>query len=125
MKRAGLRLSICSNKPQDLCEAVLLQTGIWHFFEVVVGGAPGRNPKPALDMLVLLEQKIGASGHNSVFVGDSDIDHKAALAANMRFMFVTYGYAESGWKPTGSECFSSFSDLASTLVAHNYADVDG
>ena len=119
MQNAGLRLSICSNKPQDLCEAVLSQTGIDHYFEAVVGGAPGLNPKPCLDLLNLVMEKTGAASFNSIFIGDSDLDYAVSLAAGIPFVLMTYGYGELGWQPEGSQSFSSFSELGAMLAINN------
>ncbi|WP_196221716.1 HAD family hydrolase [Sphingobium sp. CAP-1] len=42
----GLKLAICSNKPQMLCDKVLADTGLAPYFRVVVGGRPACCPSP-------------------------------------------------------------------------------
>lgn len=112
MRDAGFRLSICSNKPQDLCESTTQQTGIAHFFDKIVGGAEGRAPKPAPDLLELVMQGVGARRESCIFVGDSELDYAIARDAGLPFVLMTYGYAEPGWRPDDGQCYDEFLDMA-------------
>lgn len=114
--QAGYQLAICSNKPANLCAKVLSDVGLDSYFQVVVGGGAGLRPKPAPDLLDAVLAQLGAEAEHCLFVGDSDLDYAVASAAAMPFLFLTYGYAASGWIPPDGECFDRFGDLVDRLV---------
>ncbi len=119
MKDAGFVLSICSNKPQNLVENVLRDTGIMNFFDGVMGQREGLRPKPAPDMLYSLLDEISADPQKCIFVGDSGIDHQVASRVGMDFLFVTYGYAETDYRwPQLS--FDSFRSLTEAVIQCRY-----
>lgn len=97
LAKAGLRLSVCTNKPQALAEQVLCEVGISKLFDVIVGGGilPAK-PQPAMLEAALA----GAQPQHAVLVGDSSVDESTAAAANVRFVFASWGYAEAGWTPS-------------------------
>ena len=113
---AGLSLAICSNKPQNLCEQVLRDTGISNLFDFVVGSRDGLRSKPAPDLLIETLTGLNAASHECLFVGDSDLDYKIARNCGMPFAFMTYGYAADGWLPDEADCFDCFSTMAGTLL---------
>lgn len=114
---AGFDLAICSNKPANLCTKLLGDTGIDHLFSAVVGMTPELRPKPASDLLDATLLRLGKNAANCYFVGDSDLDHLIAEAANMPFCFMTYGYAEPGWVPPGGKSFDRFGELVDHFLA--------
>ena len=113
----GFALAVCSNKPQHLCEKVLSDLGLASLFTVVVGGGPGRRPKPAPDLLNLTFDALGTTTQHCLFVGDSELDHGIAEATGVPFLFVSYGYADAGWNRSGLLEFSRFADLVPTISA--------
>ena len=119
---SGFTLSICSNKPQGLCEKVLEDTGLAPYFRVVVGGQPGLLPKPAPDLLTAVSERLGCTPDQCVYVGDSDLDHDVARAAGMAFCFMTYGYAEPFWAPEAGESFDCFPSLTTAIAAQAMQD---
>lgn len=112
----GYTLAICSNKPQQLCDKVLGDTGLDGLFSVVVGGRPGILPKPAPDLLDKTLALLGADPAHCVFVGDSELDHQVAATRGIPFHFLTYGYADAGWQPSGCGVHDHFSDLTRVLA---------
>lgn len=116
LRDAGVRMAICSNKPQNLCEQVLEDTGLTHFFDVVVGRRPGLQPKPAMDLLEVTLDELGANPEGCLFVGDSALDKAVADAASIPFIFLSYGYAEAGWVPYDSDQFDCFIKMTSAIV---------
>lgn len=112
----GYRLAICSNKPQNLCEQVLIDTGIDHLFTTVVGGSPGVPPKPAPDLLEGTLYSLGLSADDCLFVGDSELDHAVAGHCDMPFHFVTYGYASPDWSPDNCHVHDDFPSLLTQLL---------
>ncbi|MEG3087841.1 HAD family hydrolase [Sphingomonas sp. PB4P5] len=119
LQAAGFILSICSNKPQELCEKVLSDTGLADHFALVIGAQAGRRPKPAPDLLAATLAGLGAVPAECLFVGDSELDYQIARDARIPFNFLTYGYAEDGWLPAVGATFDSFRALTETLLAQH------
>lgn len=92
LRNCGVKLAICSNKPEHLCQKVLDETGLDIFFDTVVGGDTTAFAKPHPEPLLRAMAAIGAEAANSVMVGDSTVDQKTALAVGMRFVFFAGGY---------------------------------
>lgn len=87
----GHQLALCTNKPEKTSRAILNGLGIGDEFAVVIGGdtLAERKPDPAP-----LHAAVTALGNSSVvvYVGDSEIDEEAALAADIPFLLFTEGY---------------------------------
>lgn len=114
---AGFDLAICSNKPANLCAKLLGDTGIDHLFSAVVGTTPDLKPKPTSDLLDATLLRLGKEARHCYFVGDSDLDHLVADAADIPFCFMTYGYAEPGWAPPNGKSFARFGELVDHFLA--------
>lgn len=95
LRDAGLRLSICSAKPQLLCERVLVDTGIDSFFAAIVGGDRTDSCKPDPAHYHATLELAGGTVTRSLLVGDSVSDHQLAANAMVPFLFVTYGYSRA------------------------------
>jgi phosphoglycolate phosphatase len=107
----GFGLSICSNKPQNLCEKVLGDLNIAPFFDAVVGATPDLRPKPAPDLMHLTLKLLGTTPDRCLFVGDSELDHGIAEASGVPFLLVDYGYADQDWDFGNVLRFGRFSEL--------------
>lgn len=116
LRDAGFTLSICSNKPQGLCDKVLLDTGLGEVFRVVVGSRPGLRVKPAPDLLDATLQGLGAQPEECLFIGDSELDHRVSSNAGIPFKFMTYGYAEEGWLPDDAAAFDCFAMMSRSIL---------
>lgn len=92
LRELGYHLSICSNKPQNLCHKVLTELSIDHYFDLVICGGPTRRAKPEPDMLAAVLSHHNADAETCLYIGDSEVDHATAHALNMPFLLVTYGY---------------------------------
>jgi phosphoglycolate phosphatase len=89
---SGIRLGICSNKPEQLCRKILLETGMREYFVSVVGGDTASLPKPHRQPVDHALAIIGSTAPSSILVGDSTMDQRAALAADLPFVFFRGGY---------------------------------
>jgi phosphoglycolate phosphatase len=116
LKAAGHQLAICSNKPQNLCEKVLKDTGLIGLFSAVVGSRPGLAPKPAPDILLEVLQKLKVDRRQCVFIGDSELDHAVADAVGMPFHFMSYGYADEHYQPHPYNHHDDFMALTDRLL---------
>jgi phosphoglycolate phosphatase len=90
----GFVLSICSNKPQNLCEKVLADLGVAHLFSLIVGSREGLRRKPHPDLLQVVLGELDAIPEDCMFIGDSELDLLAAQHFGIRFVLVEWGYVE-------------------------------
>lgn len=112
----GFVLAICSNKPQNLVDKVLEDTGLAPLFKSVVGSRAGVASKPAPDLLDLVLADLGASSADCLFVGDSELDHAVADARGMPFLFLTHGYADPDYQPDPAMSYDCFGKLAEAVM---------
>jgi phosphoglycolate phosphatase len=117
LRNIGFTLSICSNKPQNLCDKVLVDTGIAPLFEAVVGLRPGLQRKPAPDMLQATLNALAASPSECLYIGDSEIDHQVAKEAGIPFVFMSYGYAEPRFTHEQADSFDCFKTMSRAIVS--------
>lgn len=92
IRRSGGMLAICSNKPQYLCEKILLDLGIYHHFVAIFGSDPARARKPAPDAALLALAAIGGKHGGTLYCGDSHVDVLTARAAGLPVVLVEWGY---------------------------------
>ena len=95
LKARGCRLAVVSNKMMavtvELCK---------HFFpdtiEVAIGEkeAEGIRKKPAPDNVFAALKRLGVSGDNAVYVGDSDVDLATARNSNLPCISVLWGFRD-------------------------------
>jgi pyrophosphatase PpaX len=64
---------------------------IAHLFETVVGGDETELQKPNPEPLLLAAERLGAEPADTAYVGDSPFDIRAAKAAGMFAVAVTWG----------------------------------
>ncbi len=88
---AGRTLAVHTNKPGPLARKILDGLGLLPRFAAVIGGdeAP-RKPDPA--GVRELMARAGAVPDETVFIGDSRVDARTALAAGVAFVGVTWGF---------------------------------
>ena len=91
LRRAGIRLGVCTNKPEALAIEVLRALGLLDAMEVVVGAdtTPARKPDP-LPLLHTL-RVLGVAPSDAVYVGDTAIDLACAQAAGVPCRLVNWG----------------------------------
>lgn len=92
LKRAGMRVGCVTNKAEQFTLPLLRAKGILDDFELVVSGdtLPLKKPDPA--PLLFAAEQLGVTPAESLMVGDSRSDVKAARAAGFSIVCVTYGY---------------------------------
>ena len=104
LRARGVRLGLCTNKPQSPTLALLAVLGLADAFDAVVGGdvLPGvRKPDPAHLTAVL--SALGVTPTRAVMVGDSRNDLLAARGAGMPCVLVSFGYTAIPAHELGAE----------------------
>ncbi len=92
LREREVKLAIITNKPAQFIEPLLEEKGLAGYFDWLVGGdtLPQQKPDPAALFWVM--DNAGVAPGESLFVGDSRNDVRAAKAATVRCVALTYGY---------------------------------
>ncbi len=92
LKAKGYRLGCVTNKAAQFTLPLLKDLGLHDDFELIVAGdtLPKKKPDP-LPLLHAAEQ-LGVSPEDSLMIGDSQSDVKAARAAGFQIICMSYGY---------------------------------
>jgi pyrophosphatase PpaX len=91
LKDEGRRLGIVSAKRRATIELAFAKIPLAHLFDVVVGGDETMRHKPQPEPLLLAAERLGADPIDCAYVGDSPFDIRAAKAAAMHAVAVTWG----------------------------------
>ena len=116
LSRLGVRMAICSNKPQILCDKIVTDLALTPSCPIVVGSVAGVPLKPAADLALIALERLGAAPGDCLFVGDSDVDRQTAENAHIPFLFVTYGYAEPGETIDALAQFDRFDEIVQFVL---------
>jgi 2-phosphoglycolate phosphatase len=91
LKRAGIKLGVCSNKKRLYTEQLLVFLGIMPPIEKVFGPDDVPHHKPAPDMLLLAMKHFQVDKHETLYVGDMIVDIQCAHAAGVPVWAVPTG----------------------------------
>jgi pyrophosphatase PpaX len=91
LKDEGRRLGIVTAKRRQTVELAFARLPIEHLFEVVVGGDETERHKPDPEPLLLALERLDARPEEAAYVGDAPFDIKAAKAAGLHAIGVTWG----------------------------------
>jgi pyrophosphatase PpaX len=91
LRDEGRRLGIVTAKRRSTVELAFARVPIGHLFETVVGGDETERHKPDPEPLLLCAERLGADPATTAYVGDSPFDVRAAKAAGMFAVAVTWG----------------------------------
>ncbi len=91
----GVRLGVCTNKPEAVSNMILEALDVAHLFGVVIGGdtLPVKKPDPA--PLIAAFGVLECDVAQCLMVGDSGVDAQAARAAGIAVLLVTFGYTQT------------------------------
>jgi pyrophosphatase PpaX len=87
----GRRLGIVTAKRRATVELGFASVPVKHLFETVVGGDETERHKPDPEPLLLAAERMRADPSETAYVGDSPFDIRAAKAAGMHAIAVTWG----------------------------------
>jgi phosphoglycolate phosphatase len=92
LKARGLTLACLTNKPTAFALPLLRQKGLDGFFSVVFGGDAFERKKPDPLPLIKTCAALATAPAQTLMVGDSSNDARAARAAGCPVVLVSYGY---------------------------------
>jgi pyrophosphatase PpaX len=87
----GRRLGVVTAKRRVTVELAFAHIPLVDFFDVVVGGDETERHKPDPEPLLLAADRLGIDPATAAYVGDSPFDIRAAKAAGMYAIAVTWG----------------------------------
>ena len=115
LREQGARLSVCTNKPSFLADALLAELNLESYFERVIG--PDRTTAKKPDAAHFFSA-ITDGGPNVAMIGDSKPDVACARAANAPVIVMSYGYTETPAHNLGADrVLDDFSEIPAALKA--------
>jgi pyrophosphatase PpaX len=87
----GRRLGVVTAKRRSTVELAFARVPVAHLFETVVGGDETEKHKPDPEPLLLAAKRMNADPAQTAYVGDSPFDMRAAKAAGMHAVAVSWG----------------------------------
>jgi pyrophosphatase PpaX len=91
LKDEGRRLGIVTAKRRATVELAFAAVPLGHLFDTVVGGDETTRHKPDPDPLLLALERLDARPDDTAYVGDAPFDVRAAKAAGVHAVAVTWG----------------------------------
>lgn len=91
LKSLNIKLSVFSNKAEDLTKEVV-NTIFPNCFDVIIGLTTEDLKKPNPDKAIEISKIMGLDLEEMLFVGDSDVDMETASNANIYAVGVLWGY---------------------------------
>ena len=88
----GKRLALCSNKPKELVDKVLLHHNLSKYFEFIITGSDVKNKKPSAEGINKIINSASVNRKKVIMIGDSTVDQIAAKNAEIKFLFFEGGY---------------------------------
>ncbi len=117
LSRRGILMACVSNKAWFFCKGQLDRAGLLPFIQAVVGHRQGHPPKPAPDMLFAAMKALGARPEETLMIGDTATDVRAARNASIPAWIVKGRYArrEEIRKSNPDRYLESLADLPRLL----------
>ncbi|NDR55790.1 HAD-IA family hydrolase [Aliiruegeria sabulilitoris] len=91
LRGQGVRVGICTNKPEGLAEILLRNLGVREAFGALIGADTLPVRKPDAAPLAETVSRMGGKLERSLIVGDTSTDRLAARAAGIPCILVTFG----------------------------------
>jgi phosphoglycolate phosphatase len=115
---AGVKLGVCTNKPQAPADRLLAELDLARHFPVVIGGDSLAVRKPDPGHLQAVLERLGARPGRAVLVGDSANDVSAAKATGVPCVLVSFGYTETPARDLGAaRVIDHLSELSAVLAS--------
>lgn len=113
LRGAGYAVGVCTNKPEDLADRLLMRLGVRDLFGSMIGaktvGVSKPDPKPYLAAV----EEAGGVLAQSFLVGDTETDRSTARAAGVPCVLVTFGPDGDGVKRLEPEALlTHYNELA-------------
>lgn len=118
LRESRVGVGCVTNKPERLARSLFDALHLTDSFEVIVGGDTLETRKPRPEPIYHACRHLRVSPEEAVYVGDSVTDCRAAEAAGMGMVAVSYGY-NRGLDLTKEPCMAIIDDLDELLSLLN------
>lgn len=88
----GMKMAVCSNKPQNLVEKIMTDLRFDRYMTAMVGAKPDLPRKPNPKLLEIALQEMNGQLQTCWFIGDGETDQEASATLGIPFIFAAYGY---------------------------------
>ncbi len=109
----GIKMGLCTNKPEVTCFPVLDALDLKRYFPTVICGDTLEYRKPDPRHVHYTLRELGADGDDTAFIGDSETDIMAARNAGLPNVLVSFGY-----------CHVPLDELGADAVIDHYDDLE-
>ncbi|MEL6962278.1 MAG: phosphoglycolate phosphatase [Pseudomonadota bacterium] len=103
LSSAGIRLGVCTNKPQAPTDKLLKTLVLDHHFAAAIGGDALSTKKPDPAHLLAVLHQLDVDPTRAVLIGDSATDLNTARAAGVPCILMSYGYSATPVQQLGAE----------------------
>lgn len=94
LKHLQLRLGCVTNSHQKIVRCILAYLHMDESFDAVITADDVRRPKPAPDMIIQICKRLNVTPKHTVFIGDTETDTRAGIAAGCRVIGYRRGEGE-------------------------------
>jgi len=116
LKEIGHPLAVCTNKSYEMSVSILDGLKLSHFFAGVIGGDSLAQAKPDAAPIYAAIELTGGAKDTAIVVGDSITDVRAAYAAGVPAVAVSFGYTEIAPHDLGADAvIDHFDELIPAL----------
>ena len=115
---AGIKLGIVTSKDTLRAKTILAMLPVK--FACVETPTAALRGKPAPDHLLMAMAQTNVDPVKTVYIGDMDVDHEAAVRARIDYAHAAWGYG--GAPDDGSAVFSAIGDLLASLRGGDLTD---
>lgn len=114
----GLKLGICTNKPQAVSDIVVSDLKLDRYFTAVIGAQVERARKPDPAMVHATLDALGVAPAEAVMIGDSAADVGAGQAAGLPVVVLSFGYSPLPAVELGGDMVADhWSDVPAAITA--------
>lgn len=115
-RRDGIKTGIITTKYRRRITEILDKYNVPGIVDIIIGGDCVKNPKPDPEGLLKAARELDVPVSKCLYIGDSEVDAKAAASAEMDFVGVLTGN-------TGSDVLSGYPHVAVIDSLENLPDV--
>lgn len=92
LRRAGVRIAVCTNKPEDLARRMVLDLGLAVLLDGLIGGDSLPTKKPDPDMILTVLEQLEVAPEEALMVGDTQADIQGGANAGVATVGVPWGF---------------------------------
>lgn len=94
LKSNGIKIALLTTKSQDQAEKIIEHFRLGEFFDHVAGRKPGTPNKPSAVPLLNICGELKINPHDTLMIGDTELDIQCGKNAGASTCAVTHGYRE-------------------------------